>query len=130
MPNALLIYPEHPPTYWGMETALEVIGKKAMFPPLGLLTIAAMFPPEYDLRLVDLNVTPLQDADLDWADIAFTSTMIVQRVSLQLVIDRCNQAGVPVVAGGASPDHVSRRDQGRGPLRSGRGRGNLSPIFT
>ena len=103
MPNALLIYPEHPPTYWGMETALEVIGKKAMFPPLGLLTIAAMFPPEYDLRLVDLNVAPLLDADLDWADIAFTSTMIVQRVSLQQVINRCNQAGLPVVAGGPHP---------------------------
>ncbi len=103
MPNALLIYPEHPPTYWGMTTTLEIIGKKAMFPPLGLLTIAAMFPPDYDLRLVDLNVTALRDEDLIWADIAFTSTMIVQRVSLQLVINRCNQAGVPVVAGGPHP---------------------------
>lgn len=103
MPNALLIYPEHPPTYWGMKTALEIIGKKAAFPPLGLLTIAAMFPPEYNLRLVDLNVTVLRDEDLDWADIAFTSTMIVQRVSLQLVIEQCNRAGVPVVAGGPHP---------------------------
>ncbi len=103
MPNALLIYPEHPPTYWGMTTTLEIIGKKAMFPPLGLLTIAAMFPQDYDLRLVDLNVTALRDEDLVWADIAFTSTMIVQRVSLQLVINRCNRAGVPVVAGGPHP---------------------------
>lgn len=103
MPNALLIYPEHPPTYWGMTTTLEIIGKKAMFPPLGLLTIAAMFPPDYDLRLVDLNVTALRDEDLVWADIAFTSTMIVQRVSLQLVINQCNRAGVPVVAGGPHP---------------------------
>ncbi len=103
MPNALLIYPEHPPTYWGMTAALEIIGKKAAFPPLGLLTIAAIFPPKYDLRLVDLNVAPLQDSDLEWADIAFTSTMIVQKVSLQIVIDRCNRAGVPVVSGGPHP---------------------------
>ena len=44
MPNALLIYPEYPPSYWGMHFALEISGFKAAFPPLGLLTIAAMFP--------------------------------------------------------------------------------------
>ena len=103
MPNALLIYPEHPPTYWGGNFALEIVGIKAAFPPLGLLTIAAMFPPEYDLRVVDLNVTSLEESDLEWADMAFTSTMIIQQVSLRAVIERCNQAGVPVVAGGPHP---------------------------
>ena len=104
MPNALLIYPEHPPTYWEMTSIIKVAGKKsAIFPPLGLLTVAALFPPEYDLRLADLNVAPLQDTDLDWADIAFTSTMIVQQTSLKRVIERCRQAGVPVVAGGPHP---------------------------
>ena len=103
MPNALLIYPEHPPTYWGGNFALEIVGIKAAFPPLGLLTIAAMFPPEYNLRVVDMNVTPLEESHLEWADMVFTSTMIVQRVSLQAVIEQCNQAGVPVVAGGPHP---------------------------
>ena len=103
MPNALLVYPDHPPTYWGANFALEIVGIKAAFPPLGLLTIAAMFPPEYDLRVVDMNVTSLEAADLEWADRVFTSTMIVQRVALQAVIERCNQAGVPVVAGGPHP---------------------------
>ena len=103
MPNALLVYPEHPPTYWGGNFALEIVGIKAAFPPLGLLTIAAMFPPEYDLRVVDMNVTSLKESDLEWADMVFTSTMIVQRVSLQAVIERCNRAGVPVVAGGPHP---------------------------
>jgi len=103
MPNALLVYPEHPPAYWGAKYALEMLGKKAVFPPLGLLTVAAMFPPEYDLRVVDMNVSPLEDADLEWADMVFTSTMIVQRVSLQTVIERCNRVGVPVVAGGPHP---------------------------
>ena len=103
MPHALLVYPEHPPTYWGANFALKLLGIKAVFPPLGLLTIAAMFPPEYDLRVVDMNVTPLEDADLEWADLVCTSTMIVQRHSLQTVIERCNRAGVPVVAGGPHP---------------------------
>ena len=103
MLKALLVYPEHPPTYWGANYALEMVGIKAAFPPLGLLTIAAMFPPEYDLRVVDMNVAPLEDSDLEWADMVFTSTMIVQRVSLNTVIERCNRAGVPVIAGGPHP---------------------------
>ena len=103
MPNALLVYPEHPPTYWGANFALEIVGIKAAFPPLGLLTIAAMFPPEYDLRVVDMNVTSLEESDLAWADMVFTSTMIVQRFSLQSVIERCNRAGVPVAVGGPHP---------------------------
>ena len=103
MRNALLVYPDHPPSYWGINFALDILGAKASYPPLGLLTVAAMFPPEYNLRVVDMNVAPLDDADLDWADMVFTSTMIVQRESLRTVIERCNRAGVPVVAGGPYP---------------------------
>ena len=103
MPNALLVYPEQPPTFWGADHALEMSGVKATFPPLGLLTVAAMFPPGYELRVVDMNVTTLQDADLEWADIVFTSTMIPQHSSLCAVIERCNLKGVPVVAGGPHP---------------------------
>lgn len=103
MPNTLLIYPKHPPTYWGNEFSLDLLGIRAAFPPLGLLTVAAMFPPRFDLRVVDLNVTPLEDADLEWADLAFTSSMITQRPSLDLIIKRCNRARVPVIAGGPYP---------------------------
>ena len=103
MPNALLVYPEYPPSYWGVNFALEIFGIKAAFPPLGLLTVAAMFPSKYDLRVVDMNVTPVEERDLEWADLVFTSTMIVQRESLQSVIERCTRAGVPVVAGGPYP---------------------------
>ena len=72
-------------------------------PPLGLLTVAAMFPPEYTLRVVDMNVSPLEDADLEWADFVFISAMITQRGTLQTVVEQCNVAGVPVVAGGPYP---------------------------
>ncbi len=103
MPNALLVYPEHPPTFWGANHALEMAGAKAAYPPLGLLTIAAMFPADYELRVVDMNVRALHGADLEWADLVFTSTMITQQLSLQAVVQRCNDHGVPVVSGGPHP---------------------------
>ena len=103
MPTALLVYPEHPPTFWGADHALEMSRVKATHPPLGLLTVAAMFPASYELRVVDMNVSTLHDADLEWADVVFTSTMVTQHVSLRTVVERCNRAGVPVVAGGPHP---------------------------
>ena len=103
MPNALLIYPEFPPSYWGYKFALDFTSRKSSMPPLGLLTIAGMFPTDYELRVVDLNVIPLMDADLAWADVVFTSTMIVQKDSFYEVVRRCNQTNVPIVAGGPHP---------------------------
>ncbi|MAF12908.1 radical SAM protein [Candidatus Poribacteria bacterium] len=101
--HALLVSPEFPVSYWGYQHALEFIGKKAVMPPLGLLTVAGMFPSHYDLRVVDMNVTALTDADMAWADIVFTSTMIVQKDSLDAVAEQCRDAGVPLVAGGPHP---------------------------
>ncbi len=112
MNNALLLYPRHPPTYWGNNFALDLLGIRAAFPPLGLLTVAAMFPSRYNLRVVDLNVTSLKDRDLEWADLAFTSTMIVQRPSLEQVVERCSRAGIPVIAGGPHPTTFHREMEG------------------
>jgi len=103
MPRALLVYPEFPPSYWGFRYALELAGKRASMPPLGLLTVAALFPESWELRLVDLNVEPLADADLEWADLVLTSTMVVQQRSLGEVIARANALGKTVVAGGPHP---------------------------
>ncbi len=103
MPTALLVYPEHPLTYWGADYALEMSGVKATHPPLGLLTVAAMFSASYELRVVDMNVSALRDADLERADLVFTSTMITPHASLRAAIERCNRAGIPVVAGGPHP---------------------------
>lgn len=103
MPNALLVYPENPVTFWSFNEALKMVDKKSAFPPLGLLTIAGMMPENYALRLVDMNVTPLRDEDLDWADIVLTSSMIIHWSSLEQVIARCNARGVPVLNGGPLP---------------------------
>ena len=96
----LLVYPENPDTFWGFKRALRFISKKAMEPPLGLLTVAAMLPASWELRLVDLNVRRLHDRDLTWADYVFLSGMIVQRASFEQVLARCARLGVKVVAGG------------------------------
>ena len=98
--NALLIYPEWPDTYWSFKHAIPFHGKKSAYPPLGLLTVAAILPADWQLKLVDLNVDRLRDEDLQWADYVFISAMIVQRQSAVQLIARCKQAGVKVVAGG------------------------------
>jgi radical SAM superfamily enzyme YgiQ (UPF0313 family) len=98
--NVLLIYPEFPDTFWSFKHALRFIRKKAASPPLGLLTVAAMLPPEWRKRLVDVNVAELSEEDLAWADYAFVSGMVVQRESSRRTIARCKAAGVKVVAGG------------------------------
>ena len=103
MPNALFVYPQFPPSYWGFKYALDFIGKKSSMPPLGLLTIAGMFPDNYNMKVVDMNVDTLTDADLEWADMALTSTMIVQKESLYDVVEECNRADVPIIAGGPHP---------------------------
>lgn len=98
--NILMIYPEFPDTFWSFRHALRFIRKKAFSPPLGLLTVAALLPPDWAKRLVDLNVARLTKEDLVWADYAFISGMTVQRESVHQIIARCKEAGVRVVAGG------------------------------
>ena len=98
--NILLIYPKFPDTFWSYRHALRFVGKRAALPPLGLLTVAAMLPPQWSLRLVDTNVQRLTEKDLVWADCAFISAMIIQRKSAELIIALCKKAGLRVVAGG------------------------------
>jgi len=96
----LFVYPEFPDTFWSFKHALKFIRKKAVAPPLGLLTVAAMLPSEWEKRLVDLNVTSLSHEDLTWPDYVFISAMAIQRDSVRAVIAECKEAGVKVVAGG------------------------------
>jgi radical SAM superfamily enzyme YgiQ (UPF0313 family) len=96
----LLVYPHYPDTFWSFRHALSFIGRKASFPPLGLLTVAAMLPRPWEKRLVDMNVRPLADDDLIWADYVFISAMSIQRGSALEVMARCRQLGVKTVAGG------------------------------
>ncbi|MFN7942798.1 MAG: B12-binding domain-containing radical SAM protein [Thermoanaerobaculia bacterium] len=103
MKRALLVYPQFPPSYWGFRYAVELLGKRSAMPPLGLVTVAGMFPPDWQLRLVDLNVGELADAEIEWADLVLTSTMVVQQRSLLEVIARCRRIGRPIAVGGPHP---------------------------
>jgi radical SAM superfamily enzyme YgiQ (UPF0313 family) len=96
----LLLYPEYPDTFWSFKHALKFVSKKAAFPPLGLLTVAAMLPTEWELKLVDMNTVRLSDKDIRWADMVFVSAMVVQKESAKIAIKRCKKLGATVVAGG------------------------------
>jgi radical SAM superfamily enzyme YgiQ (UPF0313 family) len=96
----LLVYPNYPDTFWSFKYALKFIAKKATHPPLGLLTVAALLPQEWEKRLVDMNVTTLRDTDIEWADYVFISAMSIQTESVKRVIERCKRLGVKIVAGG------------------------------
>ena len=98
--RVLLVSAATPDTFWSYKHVLSFISKKACFPPLGLLTVAAMLPKRWDLKLVDLNVTSLTDAQLAWADYVFVSAMLAQVGSAREVIARCSKLGKTVVAGG------------------------------
>ncbi|MBW2283025.1 MAG: B12-binding domain-containing radical SAM protein, partial [Deltaproteobacteria bacterium] len=98
--NALLVYPESPDTFWSFKHALKFISKKALHPPLGLLTVAAMLPEGWEKRLVDMNVNRLSDQEIEWADYVFIGAMAIQKTSVHDVVARCREAGVKIVAGG------------------------------
>jgi radical SAM superfamily enzyme YgiQ (UPF0313 family) len=96
----LLVYPRTPDTFWSFKHVLKFVSRKAAFPPLGLLTVAAMLPAAWELKLVDLNVAELHDDDLRWADYVFLSGMIVHRKSAHDIAARCQELGKTVIAGG------------------------------
>ncbi len=107
--NVLLVYPEMPDTIYAMRHALKMVGKKGSYPPLGLLTVAAMLPGDWNKRVVDLNVRALTTDDLQWGDLLFLSAMNVQEYSVREVLSIAKQAGITVVGGGTLFTHEHER---------------------
>jgi len=98
--NILLVYPEIPATFWSFKYALKFISKKSSHPPLGLITVAAMLPSEWNKKVVDLNVSKLDDKQITWADYVYISAMSIQKKSVEQIIDRCKRLNKKIVAGG------------------------------
>ena len=96
----LLVSPKTPDTFWSFKHVVRFVSRKAAMAPLGLLTVAAMLPPEWELRLVDLNVKRLKDDDLRWADYVMLGAMLVQKDSVREILARCAALGKTVIAGG------------------------------
>ena len=97
----LLLYPAYPETFWSYKYALRFVSKKASIPPLGLLTVAALLPEEWEKRLIDLSAGDvLKDQDIKWADYIFIGAMSIQRKSVNEMIARCRKFDATIVAGG------------------------------
>lgn len=98
--RVLLINPEYPRSFWSFQQSCEILGRKTLISPLGLITVAALLPGDWELRLADLNTRPLRDDDWDWAEIVMLSAMIVQRDGLLNLIREAKQRQKTVVVGG------------------------------
>lgn len=108
----LLVYPEMYDSFYAFKHLATLVGKKAAFPPLGLLTVAAMLPQNWERKLVDLNVKPLTDSDIEWADMVLISAMNVQEVSVRKIIAQCKRKNATIVAGGPLFTHEYERFDG------------------
>ncbi|HVP69279.1 MAG TPA: radical SAM protein [Anaeromyxobacteraceae bacterium] len=116
--RALLVNGRSPSTYWSYDFSLPFAGKEAALPPLGLATLAALLPDRWEIRMVDLQVDPLDDEDIRWADAVLVSGMLVQADSMREVVGRARALGRRTVVGGPAPttspgafpeaDHVFR----------------------
>ena len=105
----LLVNPVVPETFWSFRHAIKFVSKRSVFPPLGLLTVAALLPSSWTKRLIDLNTVSLRDEDILWADYVFIGAMSVQESSARKVISRTQCLHRPVVAGG--PLFTARFDE-------------------
>ncbi|MEM6401823.1 MAG: DUF4070 domain-containing protein [Cyanobacteria bacterium P01_D01_bin.116] len=104
--RVLLIYPLFPKTFWSYEKILELVDKKVLLPPLGLATVAAILPQEWEFKLVDRNIRSVTEAEWEWADMVILSAMIVQKEDLYDQIQQAKQHGKLVAVGGPYPTSV------------------------
>ena len=98
--KVLMVWPRFPPSFWGFEGVLQMLPEKAMTPPLGLITVAALCPPTWKIRLIDHAFEDLTDDDLRWADLVMVSAMHAQRVDATAVLRRARALGRRTFVGG------------------------------
>ena len=103
-PKVLMVFPRfNPNSFWSMQAACDVWGVKCPAPPLGMITVAALLPREWSIKLVNRNAEELKMEDIDWADMVMTGGMLPQQKDTLLLIERCQARGKPVVIGGPDP---------------------------
>jgi radical SAM superfamily enzyme YgiQ (UPF0313 family) len=108
--KALMVWPKIPTSFWTFTGMIQVLPEKAVMPPLGLITVAALCPKEWTVRLIDQAVEDLRDADLLWADLVMVGAMRVQKEGFEEVLDRARRLGRRTIVGGpyasSEPDEV------------------------
>jgi radical SAM superfamily enzyme YgiQ (UPF0313 family) len=101
--RALLVCPEFPLSFWSFKKSSQLRGSKTVNPPLGLITVAALLPAEWEMRLADLNVRSLTEEDWQWAEIVLITAMYIQREGLLALVREAKRRGKTVAAGGPHP---------------------------
>ena len=101
--RTLLVNPKMPYSFWTLESSCQFSGAKTLAPPLGLLTVAALLPDAWELRLADLNTRTLSEADWQWAELVLLSGMLIQRTALLELVQQAKKEGKTVVVGGPYP---------------------------
>lgn len=102
--NVLMLYPLFSAeSFWSFGESCKLMGVRRPAAPLGLITVAAMLPKSWTVKLIDCNTQPFGDEDLAWADVVFTGGMLPQQADTLRLIDMCRAAGKPVVVGGPDP---------------------------
>ena len=99
-PHALLVWPRFPLSFWGFEGMMRILPEKAVMPPLGLITVAALCPPQWQLRLLDCAFDTLRDEDILWADLVMVSGMHAQRADVWEILARCRALSRRTIIGG------------------------------
>ena len=112
--RVLLLYPKFPQSFWSFEKTLALVGRKALLPPLGLITVAGLLPQEWEYQLVDRNVEQVTAAQWQWAELVLLSGMIVQKDDMLLAIQEAHDRGKRVAIGGpyatSLPEEVAAAD--------------------
>src|SRR4028119_87561 len=112
--RVLLVYPLFPKTFWSYEKILELVDRKVLLPPLGLVTVAAILPQEWEFKLVDRNIRSVTEEEWAWADIVILSAMIVQKQDLLAQIREAKRRGKLVAVGGPFATSVPEQVEGAG----------------
>ncbi len=113
--NVLMVFPLfNANSFWNYQDTCDMVGVKYPQAPLGLLTVAAMLPPSWTVRLVNRNTEDLTEGDLAWADMVMTGGMLVQQWDTLAIVDLAHRHGKVVVVGGpgvtSTPDFYARAD--------------------
>jgi radical SAM superfamily enzyme YgiQ (UPF0313 family) len=98
--KVLMIWPRFPPSFWSFEAMLDLLPEETIHPPLGLLTVAALCPKNWKLKLVDRSFEDLVDRDLLWADLVMVSGMVVQKDDIGETLLRARALGKRTMMGG------------------------------
>src|SRR6204780_3219043 len=97
--NVLMIYPRFTSeSFWNFSEACELVGARYPAIPLGLITVAALLPKSWNVRLVNLNTEELAESDLAWADMVMTGGMLFQQGDTLRIIEMCRERGTQHLA--------------------------------